>query len=41
VKAPNLIQGAQAIAVAAMRVANLPQLLPRDKPQPKRGGGSE
>jgi hypothetical protein len=31
-KEPDLIQGAQVLAVAAMRVANLPQLLPRDKP---------
>jgi carboxypeptidase Q len=35
-KEPNLIQGAQVMAVTAMRVANLPDLLPRDKPQ---GGG--
>lgn len=28
---PDLIQGAQVIAVAAMRVANLPALLPREK----------
>src|SRR5262249_60581297 len=28
----NLIQGAQAMAVTAMRVANLQTLLPRDKP---------
>jgi carboxypeptidase Q len=28
---PDLIQGAQVMAVAAMRVANLPDLLPRDK----------
>jgi hypothetical protein len=32
----NLIQGAQIMAVAAMRVANLPNLLPRDRPA---GGG--
>jgi Zn-dependent M28 family amino/carboxypeptidase len=31
---PDLIQGAQVLAVAALRVANLPQLLPRDKPPP-------
>jgi hypothetical protein len=29
---PDLIQGAQVMAVIAMRVANLPTLLPRDKP---------
>jgi Zn-dependent M28 family amino/carboxypeptidase len=31
-KEPDLIQGAQVLAVAALRVANLPQLLPHDKP---------
>lgn len=31
---PDLIQGAQVMAVAAMRVANLPNLLPRDRPPP-------
>jgi carboxypeptidase Q len=31
-KEPNLIQGAQVMAVTAMRVANLPNLLPRDRP---------
>ena len=31
---PNLIQGAGVIAVTALRVANLPELLPRDKPTP-------
>ena len=30
-KIPNLVQGAQVMAVAAFRVANLPDLLPRDK----------
>ena len=35
-KEPNLIQGAQVMAVTAMRVANLPDLLPRDRPP---GGG--
>jgi len=39
---PDLIQGAQVLAVAAVRVANLPQLLPRDKPaeeqRPRRSG---
>jgi Zn-dependent M28 family amino/carboxypeptidase len=29
-KEPNLIQGAQVMAVTAMRVANLPNLLPRE-----------
>jgi Zn-dependent M28 family amino/carboxypeptidase len=33
VHAENLIQGAQVMAVAALRVANLDELLPRDKPQ--------
>jgi carboxypeptidase Q len=28
-KEPNLIQGAQVMAVTAMRIANLPELLPR------------
>src|SRR5262245_19284736 len=32
-KEPNLIQGAQVMAVTAMRVANLPSLLPRDRPK--------
>jgi hypothetical protein len=37
----NLIQGAQVMAVAAMRVANLDKLLPRDRPpqQQRRGPG--
>ena len=30
---PDLIQGAQVMAVTALRVANLPDLLPRDKPK--------
>jgi hypothetical protein len=34
----NLIQGAQVMAVSAMRVANYPTLLPRDRPAPPRGG---
>jgi carboxypeptidase Q len=34
-KEPNLIQGAQVMAVTAMRVANLPDLLPRDRPKGK------
>jgi Iap family predicted aminopeptidase len=33
---PDLIQGAQVLAVTAVRVANLPDLLPRDKPEQKR-----
>jgi hypothetical protein len=44
-KEPNLIQGAQVIAVTAMRVANLPELLPRDRPKGafggRRGGNEE
>ena len=31
VKIPNLVQGAQVMAVTAMRVANMAELLPRDK----------
>src|SRR5262249_1795442 len=31
-KEPDLIQGAQVLAVTGMRVANLPDLLPHDKP---------
>lgn len=39
-KEPNLVQGAQAIAVTAFRIANLPDLLPRDrKEEPRRPGG--
>ena len=30
-KEPNLVQGAQVMAVTAMRMANLPDLLPRDR----------
>jgi hypothetical protein len=33
---PDLIQGAQVMAVTGVRVANLPELLPRDKPQRER-----
>ncbi|HEY7312309.1 MAG TPA: M20/M25/M40 family metallo-hydrolase [Gemmataceae bacterium] len=33
---PDLIQGAQVMAVAGLRVANLPDLLPRDKPARER-----
>jgi len=39
-KEPNLIQGAQVMSVTAMRVANLPALLPRDKPKSPSGRGS-
>jgi hypothetical protein len=35
---PDLIQGAQTLVVAAVRVANLPRLLPRDKPVRERPG---
>jgi hypothetical protein len=34
-KEPNLIQGAQVMSVTAMRVANLPALLPRERPKQK------
>jgi hypothetical protein len=37
-KEPNLIEGAQVMAVTAMRVANLPELLPRDRPAGATGG---
>jgi len=36
---PDLVQGAQVLAVSAMRVANLPALLPREKPERRRPGG--
>jgi carboxypeptidase Q len=35
-KEPNLVQGASVLAVAALRVANLPDLLPRERPAPKK-----
>jgi hypothetical protein len=35
-KEPNLLQGAQVMAVTALRVANLPELLPRDRPARKK-----
>jgi hypothetical protein len=38
-KEPNLIQGAEVMSVAAMRVANLPSLLPRTPIPQRRGGG--
>jgi carboxypeptidase Q len=38
-KEPNLIQGAQVMALLAMHVANLPELLPRDRPAGAGGRG--
>ncbi|HEX3148240.1 MAG TPA: M20/M25/M40 family metallo-hydrolase [Gemmataceae bacterium] len=38
-KEPNLIQGAQVMSVTAMRCANLPDLLPRDRPKGGFGRG--
>jgi carboxypeptidase Q len=41
---PDLIQGAQVLAVAGVRIANLPTLLPRDKPagqRQRRFGGEQ
>lgn len=35
-KAPNLIQGSQVMAVTCVRIANMPELLPRAKAIPKR-----
>ena len=35
-KEPNLIQGATVLAVAVTRVANLPELLPREQAQKER-----
>jgi carboxypeptidase Q len=35
---PDLVQGAQVMAVTALRVANLPALLPRDRPPRDRPG---
>jgi hypothetical protein len=35
----NLIQGAQVLAVSAVRVANFEKLLPRDRPASPRGFG--
>jgi carboxypeptidase Q len=32
VKMPNIVQGSQVMAVAVMRIANLPELLPRERP---------
>jgi hypothetical protein len=37
-KEPNLIEGAQVMAVTALRVANLPDLLPRERPAGAGGG---
>lgn len=31
---PNLVQGAQVLALTVLRIANLPELLPRQKPEP-------
>jgi hypothetical protein len=42
-KEPDLVQGAQVMAIAAVHVANLPDLLPREKPpqeNPRRRGES-
>src|SRR5581483_7812348 len=36
-KEPDLVQGAQVMAVMAMRVANLPSLLPREAREKKEG----
>jgi hypothetical protein len=36
----DLVQGAQVMAVTALRVANLPNLLPREKPPRERRGGA-
>jgi carboxypeptidase Q len=38
VKIPNIVQGAQVMSVAVMRIANLPDMLPRER-QPRAGGG--
>jgi carboxypeptidase Q len=38
-KEENLVQGAKVMAVTAMRVANLKEMLPRDKPVRPMGGG--
>lgn len=38
---PNLIQGAQVMAVTALRIANLDKLLPRDKPVGKKEPGKQ
>lgn len=38
---PDLVQGAQVMAVAAMRLANRAEMLPRDKPEPPRREGSK
>ena len=36
-KEPELVQGAEVLAIAALHVANLPEMLPRDKPVPQPG----
>ena len=38
VKIPNIVQGAQVMAVAVTRIANLPDMLPRERPA-RTGGG--
>ncbi|HEV3259302.1 MAG TPA: M20/M25/M40 family metallo-hydrolase, partial [Gemmataceae bacterium] len=38
---PDLIEGVQVMAVAAVRVANLPKLLPRDKPPGRERAGRD
>ena len=38
-KEENLVQGAKVMAITAMRVANMKELLPRDKPVRPAGGG--
>jgi len=38
---PDLVQGAQVMAVAAMRLANRSEMLPRDKPEPPRREGAK
>jgi hypothetical protein len=38
VKIPNIVQGATVMAVAVMRIANLPEMLPRERPARAQGG---
>ncbi len=38
VKIPNIVQGSQVMAVAVLRIANLPDMLPRERPA-RTGGG--
>jgi len=35
---PNLLQGATVMAITTLRIANLPDLLPRDRPEAKKDG---